>query len=73
MKLRLFYFAPIVCLNLWAGVVRLNVVERQDVENRREFGSAGAYERITAKALFTVDPTLAENLKIRDKIGRAHV
>ena len=66
MKLRLFFFAQIVYLNLWAGVVRLNVVERQDVENRREFGSAGAYERITAKALFTVDPTLAENLKVRD-------
>ena len=23
---------PLVCLNLWAGVVRLDVVERQDVE-----------------------------------------
>ncbi len=66
MKLRLFILAPIVCLNLLAGVVRLNVVERQDVENRREFGSVGAYERITAKALFTVDPTLSENLKVRD-------
>ena len=47
-------------------MVRLNVIERQDVANRHEYGAAGAYERITANALFAVDPNLQENQKVRD-------
>ncbi len=66
MILRLIFLVSLIGLNNWAAVVRLNVVERQDVENRREFGPAGPYERITAKALFTVDPKLPANQNIRD-------
>ena len=43
MILRLIFLVSLIGLNNWAAVVRLNVVERQDVENRREFGPAGPY------------------------------
>ena len=66
MKLRLLILSPLLCLHLWAGVVRLDVVDRQDVESGRQFGAVGSYQRITAKALFTVDPKLPENLGVVD-------
>ena len=66
MKLRLLILSPLLCLHLWAGVVRLDVVDRQDVEGGRQFGAVGSYQRITGKALFTVDPKLPENQGVVD-------
>ena len=66
MSPRLLPLLFIACSTLWAGVVRLNVIDKQDVAGGHEYGAAGAYERITAKALFTVDPKLPENQKVRD-------
>lgn len=49
-----------------AGLLRIEVLERSDVLDGREFGRTGAYERIVGKAYFAVDPRLPENRIIRD-------
>jgi hypothetical protein len=49
-----------------AALVRIEVEERSDVLGGKEFGAAGAYERITGKAFFTVDPSLEANRIICD-------
>jgi hypothetical protein len=53
-----------------AAVTRIDVLERSDVLEGKEFGAAGAYERITGKVYFTVDPALPANRIITD-IGLA--
>ena len=49
-----------------AAVKKIDVVEQTSVLNGRAFGKAGPYERIIAKAHFTVDPALEANQQIRD-------
>ena len=48
------------------AVTRIQVMERADVLDGASFGSAGPYERISAKAFFAVDPKLAPNRIIAD-------
>ncbi len=49
-----------------AALVRLDVTERSDVLDGHAFGKTGAYERITGRAYFAVDPKLAVNQVIAD-------
>ncbi len=51
---------------LSAGVVRVEVASRADVLGGREFGSAGAYEKIVGKVYFAVDPANPNNKIIAD-------
>jgi len=51
---------------LSAGVVRVEVASRGDVLGGREFGSAGAYEKIVGKVYFAVDPANPNNKIIAD-------
>lgn len=53
------------CL-LNAEVARIHVVERTDVLDGKSLGPAGAYERITAKVRFALDPKLPANRIIHD-------
>jgi len=53
-----------------AAVTRIEVLEKSEVLGGREFGKAGPYERVIAKAHFAVDPKAAANQQIRD-IGLA--
>jgi hypothetical protein len=66
--LRVLVFAAAgLCAAPMVGAVKtVHVVERSDVLNRKPFGAAGPYERIVAKATFTVDPKLEANQIIRD-------
>ena len=56
--------AGLFCIG--AAVKKIDVKERTEVLNGRPFGKAGPYERIIAKAHFTVDPALPGNQQIRD-------
>jgi hypothetical protein len=49
-----------------AGVRQIYVVDRADVLAGQPQGSAGPYERIIARARFTIDPRAAANQIIRD-------
>jgi hypothetical protein len=49
-----------------AAVRTVHVVERSDVLDGRPMGRSGPYERIVARAEFTLDPHAAANLGIRD-------
>ena len=60
---------PIALITFWsvaarAEVVRIEVASRADVLNGKEFGTAGPYERILGKVLFTVDPKNPQNKNI---------
>lgn len=54
------------CLSAKAALVRIEVKERSDVLGGREFGKAGAYERVRGTAFFAVDPGTAANRTITD-------
>jgi hypothetical protein len=70
-------FLPILALSalpLRARVVRVEIATRSDIEDGKEFGSSGAYERITGRVYFSLpvgnihnagifDLKYAENLK----------
>ena len=53
-------------VTLQAAVTRVSLIERSDVLDGRAFGTAGPYERIIAKAHFSVDPANTQNLAISD-------
>lgn len=67
-------FAPfsgfIICLLLavpaWAQLERLEIVERQPLEEGHSFGLAGPYEMLTGKAYFAVDPQHPANVAVVD-------
>ena len=50
----------------WGAVVKVEVSQRSEVLGGKSFGAAGAYERITGKVWFAVDPKLESNRIIRD-------
>jgi hypothetical protein len=52
--------------SLTAAVARLEIAERSLVLDGKPFSAAGTYERIRAKAHFTVDPTDPANSRIAD-------
>ncbi len=49
-----------------AAVRTVHVVERADVLEGRSFGKSGPYEKILARAWFTLDPKLPANASVRD-------
>ncbi len=64
--MRLSILLPLVTLPLVAAVTQIHVGERTDFADGKSFGSAGAYERITAKAYFEIDPKAPANQLITD-------
>jgi hypothetical protein len=64
-------FLQIIALFLFilpvkAGVTRMEIISRSDLLDGREFGLAGAYEKIVAKVYFAVDPNNPHNRIIVD-------
>src|ERR1700757_4002952 len=49
-----------------ARVVRVEITSRTDIDNGRPFGAVGAYERITGRVYFAVDPANPHNRQIVD-------
>lgn len=56
----------LLCALCHAEVQRVFLVDRTDVLGGRELGPAGAYERVVAKAVFTLDPANPANARIHD-------
>jgi hypothetical protein len=56
----------ITVLTTEARVTRVEITSRADVLNGKEFGLAGAYERLTGKVYFAVDPHNPRNKVIAD-------
>jgi hypothetical protein len=63
---RAFLILAMAGLMAPGAVKKIYVVERGDVAEGKEFGKAGRYERIIAKAHLAVDPKLPANQLIRD-------
>ncbi len=63
--MRWFALLALPCL-LNAEVTRIHVVDRGDVLDGKSLGPAGAYERVTAKVRFALDPKLPANRIIHD-------
>ena len=53
-------------LPVQAGVTRIEIISRADLLNGKEFGPAGAYEKIVAKVHFAVDPRNPHNKTVVD-------
>jgi Alpha/beta hydrolase domain len=53
-----------------AEVTRVEITSRQDVLNGKAFGSVGAYEKLSGKVYFAVDPNNPRNKIIAD-LGKA--
>src|ERR1700733_1473744 len=53
-------------LPLHARVVRVEIASRKDVLNGKEFGTAGAYERITGRVYFSLPVANPHNMQIVD-------
>src|SRR5215467_13883377 len=49
-----------------ARVVRVEIASRTDIDNGKPFGTAGAYEKITGRVFFAVDPANPHNRQIVD-------
>src|SRR5215467_14514845 len=49
-----------------ARVVRVEITSRTDIDNGKPFGAAGAYEKITGRVYFAVDPANPHNRQIVD-------
>jgi len=49
-----------------AEVTRVEITSRQDVLNGKAFGSVGAYEKLSGKVYFAVDPNNPRNKIIAD-------
>ncbi len=74
MHLRALLLLPIAMLLPVAGVdarlVKLEVAKREVVAGGMAFGDAGAYEKLSGRAWFEIDPSLARNKAVFD-IDRA--
>ena len=64
----LIRLALICCLSMTADarVVKLRVERREPVLSGKPFGAAGAYEKLTGKVEFALDPAAAANVGIVD-------
>ena len=49
-----------------AEVTRVEITSRQDVLNGKAFGTVGAYEKLSGKVYFAVDPNNPHNKIIAD-------
>src|SRR5262245_37292777 len=61
--------AVLLLLPAWraqAEVTRVEIASRTDVAGGREFGLAGAYEKVVGRVYFEVDPANAHNRIIAD-------
>src|SRR5262249_39576425 len=47
-------------------VVRVEVTSRADIQDGKAFGATGAYERITGRVFFALDPANVHNRQIVD-------
>src|SRR5580700_9389647 len=56
-------FAP---ATMRAEVTRVEITSKQDVLGGNSFGTVGAYEKLTGKVYFAVDPNNAHNKIIAD-------
>jgi hypothetical protein len=59
-------FVSLAFFKAQAGVTRIEIISRSDLLNGKEFGLAGAYEKIVAKVHFAVDPNNPRNKVIVD-------
>jgi len=66
MSLRFCLYLLACCWLAFPAVKSIHVTERSDVLKGAPMGSAGPYERIVARMLFTIDPKLAPNAIITD-------
>src|SRR5262249_29683452 len=64
--IRLFAVVAFLAVTLHAGVARLEIASRTDVQDGKPFGAVGAYERITGRVYFTVNPANLHNRQIVD-------
>src|SRR5215831_5615624 len=55
-----------------ARVVRVEILSRADVQDGKPFGRAGAYERITGRVYFRVNPSNIHNRQIVDLAKADH-
>ena len=51
---------------LQARVVRVEITSREDIDNGKPFGAAGAYEKIQGRVYFALDPANVHNRQIVD-------
>ena len=58
--------ACLIASSASAEVVRIDVQSRGDLAGGQSFGSAGAYEKLSGKLYFAVDPALPANRIITD-------
>ena len=66
-SLALLLAAFLLCpLAAQAKLTRLEVTKREVVADGQSFGDAGAYEKLTGRAFFEVDPTLERNSVVFD-------
>lgn len=75
MRLRLHLPAFLLILTLTvsplhARVLRVDIASRTDVLNGKQFGDAGAYERITGRVVFSLPFANSHNMRIVD-LGKA--
>src|SRR5437588_1773020 len=59
-------FAGLVAEVADARVVRVEIASRADIQDGKPFGKAGAYEKITGRVFFAVDPANPHNRQIVD-------
>src|SRR2546430_4704263 len=64
-------FLAVIWILIWpaagrAEVARVEIAARRDVAAGRSFGSVGAYERLTGKIYFLIDPANTRNQVIAD-------
>jgi hypothetical protein len=59
-------FAAVFVCALQARVVRVEITSRSDIQDGKPFGAAGAYEKITGRVYFAVDPANLHNRQIVD-------
>jgi len=59
-------FLTLLTVTAQARVVRVEVLSRSDIQQGKPFGTAGAYEKITGRVYFAVDPANMHNRQIVD-------
>src|SRR5581483_9507978 len=64
--MRLVLLAVLFSTFAQAHIVRVEVTSRSDVDNGKPFGLVGAYEKITGRVYFAVNPENSHNRQIVD-------
>ena len=66
MIFRLTFLILVLASSLRAEVVRIEVKNRADLLSGKTFGSAGAYEKLSGRIYFAVDPKNSPNRAVAD-------